>query len=258
MLNESLISLRLPYPGREDRLVRVYLPPRTPDQTLPVIYMTDGQNLFDRQTSTFGCWYTRETIRDHLAETGRGAAVVGIHNDNPLRSSELTPAEIGPLAVPPGLREEFTPRGETFDDFLVHTVLPAVEARFPVRRDRAGRAVCGSSSGGLMAFYTALRHPALFGAAGVLSPAFLLYAPADLERWIRARAGQEVPDLYLYTGAGDALEQDIHASFLTTCRVLEDCWPQDRQTCSVRPDQPHHERAWRPEFGAFLDRFLGE
>ena len=47
---EKLVTLRLPYPGREDRLVRVYVPACKEGETLPVIYMSDGQNLFDKGT----------------------------------------------------------------------------------------------------------------------------------------------------------------------------------------------------------------
>ena len=71
MVKEQILELRLPYPGREDRLVRVFVPEHAEDETLPVIYMTDGQNLFDKESSSFGCWHTREAVRDERARSGR-------------------------------------------------------------------------------------------------------------------------------------------------------------------------------------------
>ena len=56
MIEESIHQLRLPYPGREDRLVRVFVPAHEEGETFPVIYMTDGQNLFDKESS--GCGRT--------------------------------------------------------------------------------------------------------------------------------------------------------------------------------------------------------
>ena len=54
MKQAELFELYLPYPGKDDRRVRVYVPAHGEGEELPVIYMTDGQNLFDEETSTWG------------------------------------------------------------------------------------------------------------------------------------------------------------------------------------------------------------
>ena len=257
MIQEQIHSLRLPYPGREERLVRVFVPAHEEGERLPVIYMTDGQNLFDEESSGFGCWHTREAVRAQRAESGRAAIVVGIHNDDPRRECDLTPAAMGALAIPeeerqPGMSQD----GEVFADFVVHTAMPAVEARFPVLTGRAHTAVCGSSCGGVMALFLGLRYPERFCAAGVLSPALLLFREEDLQRWIWSRLGEELPYLYLYTGAGDELEARIFESTERAYDMLQECYPMELLNEVVLLDQPHHERAWEPIFRDFLHLFL--
>ena len=134
MINENVVSLHLPYQGN-DRLVRVYVPAHEEGETFPVIYMTDGQNLFEDDTVEFGCWYTTETIRAEQEKSGQAVIIVGIHNDvGPAqRSSELTPISIGELAAPDEMKKMMSPQGELFDDFIINTVMPAVESQFPVK-----------------------------------------------------------------------------------------------------------------------------
>ncbi len=255
-MDEQLISLHLPYPGREDRLVRVFVPEHEEGETLPVIYMTDGQNLFDKESSGFGCWYTREAVRDERTISGKAAVIVGIHNIDPWRTNELLPASIGAIVCPEEARPHLIPGGEVFDDFICHTVMPAVEARFPVKTGRRNTAFCGSSMGGLMAFFTAMRHPETFSCAGVLSPAFMLYSEADMRRWIHSALREEKPFLYLFSGEADELEKQIRVCTERCAAILEDCWPVEKRKLLIRPEQRHHETAWEPVFRDFLHLFL--
>ena len=262
MTEEKIYELHLPYPGKGERLVRVFVPEHREGETLPVIYMTDGQNLFDEETSTFVCWHTREAVRASL-ESGAGAAIiVGIHADpDPFgRTDELTPKCIGTICCPPELPDELIinlqPKGEIFDDFLVNTVMPAVEARFPVQKGRSATAVCGSSSGGLQAYYTAVAHPDIFCAAGVLSPAFLVYKPGDIQRWTAEMLRPGMPFLYIYSGAGDKQEEIICRFTEEVCGFLTECYPPGGFCEVILPENIHHESAWEPIFTDFLHTFL--
>ena len=254
MMPEKIVRMRMPYPGRKARVVRVYVPARKRGERLPVIYMSDGQNLFDKETSGFGCWYVREAIREEQKRSGKAAIVVGIHNGDPERMEDLTPESIGDLI--PEARDEIHPKGEAFADFLLHTLMPRIEKRFPVKVGRENTAFCGSSAGGMMAFFLALRYPEVFSRAGVLSPAFLLYSKADLESWIRNVLQEEKTFLYLYSGAGDPMEKEICERFRETCAFLDSYWPQDKMVQVLRPEQIHHEEAWEPVFQDFLHLFL--
>ena len=74
MVKEELVTLSLPYRNGE-KTVRVFVPEHEQDETLPVIYFADGQNLFEDDNVRFGCWYTREAVR---AEYEKQFAEAGI------------------------------------------------------------------------------------------------------------------------------------------------------------------------------------
>ena len=262
MIEERLVSFTLPYSGIGERRVRVYVPAHEEGETFPVIYMTDGQNLFDEYEGMFGCWHTREAVKAEQKRSAKAAIIVGVHNDiSPAqRNNELTPRSIGKLFfpdyVPEEVKQSAQPEGEVFDDFVLNTVMPAIQARFPVMTGRTAAAVCGSSSGGLQAFFTAVSHPDVFCAAGVFSPCFMLYSREDLRDWIRSQVREVMPYLYIYSGAGDELEQEICRSVERTYDDLLECYPMEKLNEIILPDQPHHESAWEPVFQDFLHTFL--
>lgn len=256
MIEEQLVTLSLPYPGRGERPVRVFVPAREEGEAFPVIYMTDGQNLFDVESSSFGCWYTREAVRDERAKSGKAAVIVGIHNVDPWRTDELLPGSIGEIHCPEEARPYIKPEGEVFDDFVVHTVRSEVEAQFPVKTGRENTAFCGSSMGGLQSFFTVLSHPDIFCAAGVLSPAFLFFSEEDLRRWVQGALREEKPFLYLFSGAADELEKQILKCTETAAAILDECYPEEKLKLVIRPEERHHETAWEPVFRDLLHLFL--
>ena len=259
MIPEKIEDLFLPYPGRDGRAVRVYVPAHEEGETFPVIYMTDGQNVFEDDNVKYGCWYTREAVRAKMAGSGRGAVIVGIDNEgDPLtRANDLTPASIGEPIAPEEVKKAMHLSGETFDDFVINTVMPAVEKAFPVKKGRENTAFCGSSSGVLMTFFSVMTHPDKFGAAGVFSPCFMIYNPMDLGKWIDSVIGDEKPFLYLYSGAGDDMEKAICHSTEWTYAYLKDRYPAEKMKKLIKPENEHKEYSWAETFKVFLDIFLG-
>ncbi len=233
MIQEQITTLTLPYP-LGDKRVRVYVPAHEEGETFPVVYMTDGQNLFEDTDLRFGCWYTREAVAEERSRSGQAAIIVGIHNgESPRqRANELTPKSIGTVMLPPDMPEEervhVNPSGEVFDDFVVNTVMPAVEAQFPVRKGRNETAFCGSSSGGLQSYFTALSHPDKFCAAGVFSPALMFYSPEDMRSWIASVMRDNMPYLYFYMGGGDELEQILAIGMDRTYDILMELYPPEK------------------------------
>ena len=262
MKNEELIKLSFTYPEGQERTVRVYVPEHDENETLPVIYMTDGQNLFEDELSSFGSWHTREAVAAERKSSGKAAIIVGIFNDGaPIqRTNELTPATIGRFVFPPEMPEEarkmFIPQGESFDDFVVNTVMPEIESRFPVKKGRENTAFCGSSSGGLQTFFTVMSHPDIFSAGGVFSPCFMLYDGADFESWVRGKVTEPAPYLYLYIGGDPGLEEVICMVTDMTSKLLSTCYPADKLKTVIKPEQKHCEAAWEKEFECFLHDFL--
>lgn len=264
MINEQLVTLSLPYGEQKSKTVRVFIPAHERGETFPVVYMTDGQNLFefDKEHGQYGCWFTREAVRAEREATGKGAVIVGIHNDgSPMeRTNELMPESIGTILDAPGIPEELkkqlAPAGEAFEDFVLRTVMPAVEAQFPVKTGRENTAFCGSSMGGLEALYVVLSDPGRFGAGGVFSPALLLYDRTELEQWLRSRAAGELPFVYLYCGGAPGMEEHLMQCTEWTSSILSHCFPPQLLKTDIRPDQPHHETAWASVFSDFLHLFL--
>ncbi|MBQ7460052.1 MAG: alpha/beta hydrolase [Oscillospiraceae bacterium] len=257
MIKEQLYEMYLPYPGRGDRLIRVFVPEHGENEKLPVVYMPDGQSIFDDESSAFGSWHTREAVRDERKRSGRAAIIVGIHTLSETRANELTPATIGKIYIPEDMPFKIEPEGEVFCDFVIKTVMPAVEARFPVLKGRENTAFCGSSSGGLICFFIVMSHPELFSAAGVLSPAFLGFAQEDMRLWIERSLREDKPFFYFYSGAEGELEKLICESERWTFEIMRERYPKKLLKELIVPGAIHHESAWEPVFRDFLSVFLG-
>ena len=260
-INEEIVTLTLPYSDQREKTVRVFIPEHEEGETFPVIYMSDGQNLFEEETTRFGSWLTREAVREEQSLNGRAAIIVGIHNDgSPLeRNNDLTPRGVG--RVTGFLRRNLAfraPAGEEYDRFVTEVVKPEVESRFPVKTGRENTAFCGSSSGGLECFFIVMSHPELFSYGGVFSPAFDLYAKKDWRKWIEqaVRKDTEMPFLYIYTGRGDRTEKNMWKGEQAVVALLRECYPQELLREDLKPEARHNEEAWRPVFKEFLHLFL--
>ena len=152
MVNSELKTFTLPFPNeRGERKIWVYIPSHSEDEKLPVIYMTDGQNLFDEESTEYGSWNVISAVENEQNNTGLSAVIVGIDNGNIYRDSELTPKCIGEIQHRDYFNDIFSPEGEVFDSFLTDTVIPYIENNFPAKKNKESVSVCGSSSGGLQA-----------------------------------------------------------------------------------------------------------
>lgn len=169
----------------------VYLPPSYAagdTRRYPVLYMHDGQNLFDTALSYAGEWQVDETM-ERLATEGREAIVVGVPNMGYDRLLEY-----GPFAE----RRHGESRADAYLAFLAETVKPLIDSSFRTLPERASTGVAGSSMGGLISLYAFFKRPELFGFAGVLSPSLWFGRRATLG--FVARAPFLPGRLYLDTG----------------------------------------------------------
>ena len=143
------------------RDVLVWLPPGHEKLgPLPVLYMQDGQNLFDPATSFAGHWAVAETMAT-LARQGLPAIAVGIPNAGTRRVLEYSPFVDSRYGG--GL-------GEFYLQFLADTLKPQVDASFRTRPEPAATGLVGSSLGGVIALYGIARRPDVFGLCAALSP----------------------------------------------------------------------------------------
>jgi predicted alpha/beta superfamily hydrolase len=148
---------------RNQRKLYVHLPPSYAhgDRHYPVIYMQDGQNLFDQALSYAGEWQVDETM-ELLSGEGIEAIVVGVPNAGVRRIDEYSPFK--------DLRLRKGGRGDWYVAFLANTVKPLVDRDFRTRPEREHTGVLGSSMGGLISLYALFCRPEVFGFAGVMSP----------------------------------------------------------------------------------------
>jgi predicted alpha/beta superfamily hydrolase len=149
------------------RNLRIYLPPgydAHPQQRYPVLYMHDGQNLFDATTAGYGVAWDIGTTMDKLIASGAiaPAIVVGIDNTKD-RVEEYTPccdARHGGGKL------------DAYMAFIVDTVKPWADANLRTLADREHTAIMGSSLGGIASVYIAQQHPEVFSRAGGVSSSF--------------------------------------------------------------------------------------
>ena len=152
-------------PDRRDLIV--YVPPgydRALERSYPVLYLHDGQNLFDGRTSFIPgrTWAVREHA-DAAIKAGEvePLVIVGIYNTGDRRLAEYTH------------ERDWQMGGGEADEYglmLTRELMPWIAGRYRVRTEREWTGVGGSSLGGLVSLFLGLRHPEVFGVLALLSP----------------------------------------------------------------------------------------
>jgi enterochelin esterase-like enzyme len=169
------------------RRVVVWLPSGYSDhgRKYAVLYMHDGQNLFDKDTAGYGMeWQIDETLDRLIREKKvRPTIVVGIWN-TPKRLQEYVPSKAFD-GLPPEYRQKIQalyggdPLSDGYLKFIVRELRPMIDARFNVKTDRADTAIMGSSMGSLISLYAIDEYPQVFGEAGMMSTHWPLVITPD-------------------------------------------------------------------------------
>lgn len=182
------------------RDVLVYLPPSygRSDRRYPVLYMHDGQNLFDPATSFAGEWGVDETMEQLAYSEGVEAIVVGVPNAGRFRVDEYSPF------VEPRLGGG---RGDSYLGFLSYTLKPLIDRDFRTVPDRSHTGLLGSSMGGLISLYGYFGYSDTFGLAGVMSPS-LWFGGESIYDYVEA-AAYTPGRIYLDAGTRE-LGEDLH------------------------------------------------
>lgn len=167
-------QIDIPAEGIAQRDVHVWLPSSyadAPDQRYPVLYMHDGQNVFDPETSYVGWdWGVDEA----LTELDIEVIVVAIENIPQVRLLDYFPEKAADTHADaiakhfPGFDRD-TLTGDDYLRHLVEAVKPTIDASYRTLPDRANTTIMGSSMGGLISLYAISEYPDVFGAAGMVS-----------------------------------------------------------------------------------------
>lgn len=238
VLNNAFLMPQL----SRNRKVWVYLPPdyHTSTKTYPVLYMQDGQNLFDNATSFSGEWQIDEALNTLHTQGNYGAIVVGIDNGGGERLNEYSPWNNPSYGGG---------QGDAYMQFVGETLKPYIDANFRTRPQSQYNALIGSSMGALISAYGAVKYPGLFSKVGVFSPAFW-FASTQLNNYI-TNTTNDVSNLRLYFVCGqnessgmvsdmNAVKNNLIAKGVSTSNTFT----------KVDSDGTHSESYWRREFPA--------
>jgi enterochelin esterase-like enzyme len=218
----------------DDRDVTVYLPPGYEDdetRTYPVLYMQDGQNLFDAETSFIKgrTWRMAETA-DAAIESGEvePLIIVGVANAGESRLAEYTPTH--------DWRQGGGHAGK-YGHLLTEELLPFISSNYRVRQGAAHTGLGGSSLGALAALYLGLRYEHAFGKLAILSPSVwwnhraILSLVSEMAPMLEAK-----PRIWLDVGDAEGR------------RAVTDVDSLDRKL---------RAKGWRPELDLNYERFPG-
>lgn len=194
------------------RHVEIWLPPgydNDPDKHYRVIYMHDGQNLFDPRLSYTGIdWGVDEAVmRGVDADLFEPAIVVGVWN-SPDRSQEYSPWHGAP----------------DYARFLIEELMPRVDAEFRTLTGPDNTSVMGSSMGGLLSYYLVKNHPDVFGACGCVSTHFAL-AESDFSLF----GGDDVPYIVRDIENGDTVPKGVRFYFDYGTETLDATYEHDHE-----------------------------
>lgn len=243
---------------RNTRFLRVWLPPgydeaENQPSRYPVLYLNDGQNLFEPTTSFTGVEWQVDETADRLIRGGIVVPmiIVGIDNAGPARLREYMPfRSLQPIVV--------RVQGRRYPDFLVQEVMPFIARNYRIAVGPQNTGLGGSSLGALIALYTAIVRPGLIGRLLIESPSLW----ASNRQIIReSRSVKKWPErIYLGTGTAEAGNPDRDRSVVDDVREFDGILrrkglDERRLKLVIEEGGTHHESAWARRFPEAL-RFL--
>ena len=233
-------------PRKRDLIV--YLPAiyeQNPQARLPVLYLQDGQNLFDGATSFIPGmdWHVRETADRLIAEGAiRPLIIVGIYNTGKARLGEYTPTRDKKMGGG---------RAGRYGRMLIEEIMPFINSEYRTLSGPANTGVGGSSLGGLLAIYLGLRFPKVFGKLAILSPSVWWNQGSILKLAARAKL-RDRPRIWLDTGTREGGRSVENVERLRDV-LAEKGWQEGRDLhFEVIPGAEHNEEAWGRRVGPFL------
>jgi predicted alpha/beta superfamily hydrolase len=236
---------------RNTRFLRVWLPPGYDDlsnasRRYPVLYLNDGQNLFEASISFTGVEWQVDETSDRLIREGvvPPMIVVGIDNGGKDRLREYMPhRSLQPMIL--------RVHGTRYPAFLFKEVIPFIAGQYRVANGAENTGLGGSSLGALIALYTAAVRPGIIGRLLLESPSLwasnrqLIRQSRGVKRWPER--------VFLATGTAEAGRKDRDQSVVDDVRelvaILGRAGLNDQRLRLVVDDgTAHHESAWAKRF----------
>jgi len=245
---------------RNTRWLRVWLPPgysqaENQGRYYPVLYLNDGQNLFDPATAYIGIdWQVDETAT-RLLDQGKvpPLIVVGIDNAQKDRPKEYLPHR---SMHPP----VFRPQGKRYPDFLLHEVMPFLYLRYRIARGPENTGLGGSSLGAIISLYTVMHHPGVFGRLLLESPSLFI---SNRQLLKSSRAFRHWPaKVFMAMGTREAGNENRDRQVVEDVRELKHLFRraglgEDRLLVKIDEGATHSEKEWARRFPEALTFLFG-
>jgi len=230
----------------------VYLPPGYEAESAaryPVLYLQDGQNLFDPGTAFGGNDWRADWTADGLVRAGRIEPVlmVGIYHTGVRRISEYTPTR--------DRRLRKGGKAARYAQMLAREVKPFIDHAYRTRKGPADAGVGGSSLGAIASLVAGLEYPRVFGKLALLSPSVWWDEHAILQT-IEARRPERRARIWLDTGTNEGSNP---AKTVADARLMRDAftargWSEGLDLhYEEAPGHGHNEHAWAERFGRVLE-----
>jgi predicted alpha/beta superfamily hydrolase len=246
---------------RNTRFLRVWLPPGYDDPAIsgrryPVLYLNDGQNLFESSTAFGGVEWQVDETADRLIREGTvpPMIIVGIDNTGKNRVREYMPhRSFNPMML--------RVQGHRYPAFLIKEVMPFIARNYRVASGAENTGLGGSSLGALIALYMAVSRPGVIGHLLLESPS--LWA-SNRQMIKEARGVYRWPQkVYLGVGTAEAGREDRNRSAVDDVRelagILRRAGLDDNRLKLVIDDgAPHHESAWARRFPEAMTFLFGK
>jgi predicted alpha/beta superfamily hydrolase len=233
---------------QNERDLVVYLPPGYDQQAsrrFPVLYLHDGQNLFDGATAFVPGmdWHVGETT-DRMIGTGavEPLIIVGIYNLGEQRIREYTPTRVPKLGGG---------RADRYGKFLIDELKPFIDREYRTLRDSANTGLGGSSLGGLVSLYVGLKFAQVFGRLAALSPS-VWWNQRVMHRFAATVQAAPRPRIWLDIGTreGQQIVRDVE-NFRDV--LVKKGWRSGYDLHYERVEgAEHNEAAWSQRVGPVL------
>lgn len=206
------------------------------DRRYPVLYLQDGQNLFD-EFAPYGNWGLDKKLAV-MAEKGQGdIIIVAIDHAEAERISEFTPSAKTKLGKG---------QGKKYVRFLADTLKPYIDKNFRTLPSRSTTGIGGSSMGGLISVYAGLMYPEVFGRLMIFSPS-LWAAPNMHFHAINLEAASDVK-IYLYGGGEESANMIPNINNFKSAIEKQGIEANIEFKISIDPKGKHNEARWGEEF----------
>ena len=231
-----------------DRTVVVYLPPAYDQATAdryPVLYLHDGQNVFDQATSFGEEWHVDETAQE-LILAGRidPIIVVGIYNTGDHRIDEYTPTA--------GAKDGKGGGADNYGRMLVEELKPFIDETYKTFPGAANTAIGGSSLGGLLTMHLGLKYPTAFGKLAVLSPS-VWWDDRVILTEVEAISGKLPQRIWLDAGMREGEKTIADARLLRDALVAKGWTLGEDLAYLEAEDGEHNEKSWAARVAPVLE-----